>query len=186
MTVENILAIDLGTQCGWAVAASGRIHSSGSESFHVRRLEGPGARFIRFRRHLTDVLERVGSIHAVYWEDVRRHSATDAAHAYGGFLAILTAWCELQNIRYQGNGIAVGSIKKFATGNGAARKLEMVAWAKSKGHAVKDDNEADALAILTFALARERGDIPLVKVKREKRPTIREKKAQAQLFEVAR
>ena len=31
---------------------------------------------------------------AIYFEEVRRHAGTDAAHIYGGLLATLTAWCE--------------------------------------------------------------------------------------------
>ena len=39
---------------------------------------------------------------AVYFEEVRRHAGTDAAHLYGGFLATLTSWCEQHGIAYQG------------------------------------------------------------------------------------
>lgn len=179
---ECILAIDLGTQCGWALRRLDGSTIGGSESFHARRLEGPGARFVRFRRFLNDRL--ADGVQVVYWEDVRRHSATDAAHAYGGFLAILTAWCEVSNLRYQGNGIGVGTIKKFSTGNGAARKLEMIAWAKSQGHNPVDDNAADALAILHYAVARESGNSLLTRVpkRKPKLPTIRQQKAQSQLF----
>ena len=83
----------------------------------------------------------------------RRHwdiSLTDAAHAYGGFLATLTAWCEHHQIPYQG--VPVGTIKKHATGKGNASKDEMVASIRSRGHQPADDNEADALALLHWAI----------------------------------
>ncbi len=159
MSNTPILALDLGTRTGWArLHADGTI-TSGSISHHPRSGEGPGARFVRFRRFLSDFTAD-GFGGAVYWEDVRRHVATDAAHAYGGYLAIMLAWAESANLRYLGNGLSVGQIKKLATGNGAAKKPEMIAWAKSQGFRPRDDNEADALAILKLAIARESGTAP--------------------------
>jgi hypothetical protein len=38
----------------------------------------------------------------------------DAAHAFGGWLAILTAWCDHHDIAYQG--VQVGTIKRHVTG----------------------------------------------------------------------
>ena len=52
----------------------------------------------------------------------------DAAHAYGGFMAHLTAWCEHHNIPYAG--VPVGTIKKHATGKGNASKDLMIGAAK--------------------------------------------------------
>ena len=46
----------------------------------------------------------------------------------------------------------VGTIKKHATGKGNASKDEMVASARARGHAPTDDNEADALALLHWAV----------------------------------
>ncbi len=69
-----------------------------------------------------------------------------ASHIYGGFLATLTAWCEHHQIPYEG--IPVGIIKKATTGKGNASKEEMIKAVCAKGHTPKDDNEADALAIL--------------------------------------
>ena len=90
-----------------------------------------------------------GAIDAIYFEEVRRHLGVDAAHAYGGFLGSLTAWCEEHGIPYQG--VPVGTIKKFATGKGNASKQAVIAAVKELGHNPKDDNEADALALLAWA-----------------------------------
>ena len=86
-----------------------------------------------------------GPIGAVYFEEVRRHLGTDAAHIYGGLLGVVTAWCEEHEIPYQG--VPVGEIKKHATGKGNADKGAMIAAAKARGHQPGDDNEADAIAI---------------------------------------
>jgi len=149
--MTTILALDLGTTTGWAMLCDGTI-TSGSESFKPRRFEGGGMRFLKFKRWLADTKACTDGIDAVYFEEVRRHAGVDAAHAYGGFMAHLTAWCEHHQIPYQG--VPVGTIKKHATGKGNASKEEMVAAAVARYQWVKDDNEADALALLGFAIAQ--------------------------------
>jgi Holliday junction resolvasome RuvABC endonuclease subunit len=110
-------------------------------------------RYLRFKRWLTEIKQTVDTIDAVYFEEVRRHVGVDAAHAYGGFLATLTAWCEHHQIPY--SGVPVGTIKLHATGKGNANKDAMVAAMQAKGHPVTDDNEADALAILHWAMEQD-------------------------------
>lgn len=100
---------------------------------------------------LTEVQATADSISAVYFEEVRRHAGVDAAHAYGGFLATLTAWCEHHQIPY--SGVPVATIKKHATGKGNADKPAMVAAIRAFGFHPADDNEADALVLLSWALA---------------------------------
>jgi len=146
----TILALDLGTTTGWALRGSDGHITSGSESFRPQRFEGGGMRFLRFKRWLTEIKQSCDGIDALHFEEVRRHVSTDAAHAYGGFLATLTAWCEHHQIPYQG--VPVGTIKKHATGKGNASKGEMVASARARGHVPTDDNEADALALLHWAV----------------------------------
>lgn len=145
-----ILALDLGTQTGWALRAVDQPITSGSESFKPRRFEGGGMRYLRFKRWLTEIKQSVESIDVVYFEEVRRHVGVDAAHAYGGFLATLTAWCEHHQIPYQG--VPVGTIKKHAAGKGNASKEEMISAVINRGFNPADDNEADALALLHWAL----------------------------------
>ena len=59
-------------------------------------------RYLRFAHALDDMKSVMGKIDVVYFEEVRRHLGTDAAHVYGGFLAMLSAWCEKHSIPYQG------------------------------------------------------------------------------------
>jgi Holliday junction resolvasome RuvABC endonuclease subunit len=148
----TILALDLGTTTGWALRGSDGHITSGSESFRPQRFEGGGMRFLRFKRWLTELKAATSGIDALHFEEVRRHVSTDAAHAYGGFLATLTAWCEHHQIPYQG--VPVGTIKKHATGKGNAGKDEVIAAIRARGHAPSDDNEADALALLHWAIAQ--------------------------------
>ena len=150
---SSLLALDLGTTTGWALRAPEGQIAHGFVSFKSQRFEGGGMRYLRFRRWLTDMKATVAGtqgIGAVYFEEVRRHMGVDAAHVYGGLLATLTAWCEHHQIPYQG--VPVGTIKKHATGKGNAGKDEVIAAMRALGHAVTDDNEADALAILHWAI----------------------------------
>ena len=149
----TILALDLGTTTGWALRSSDGTINSGSTSFRPQRFEGGGMRFLRFKRWLAELKDMTGGIHALYFEEVRRHVSTDAAHAYGGFLATLTAWCEHHQIPYQG--VPVGTIKKHATGKGNASKDDVLSAMRALGHAPADDNEADALALLRWAIASQ-------------------------------
>jgi hypothetical protein len=148
--VTVTLALDLGTRTGWAVRLPDDQTVSGSEEFKPQRFEGGGMRYLRFKRWLTELKSTTGEIEIVYFEEVRRHLGVDAAHAYGGFMATLTAWCEHHQIPYLG--VPVASIKKHATGKGNASKDAMVDAVRAMGFEPIDDNEADALALLDFGL----------------------------------
>ena len=148
--VLTILAIDLGTTTGWALRPRDGQIAHGFVSFRPQRFEGGGMRYLRFKGWLTEIKAVAADIHAVYFEEVRRHAGVDAAHVYGGLMATLTTWCEHHNIPYQG--VPVGTIKKHATGKGNASKDEVIAAMRTLGHPVTDDNEADALALLHWAI----------------------------------
>lgn len=95
-----------------------------------------------------------GGIQEVYYEEVRRHAGTQAAHVYGGFVGALTMWCEEKQIPY--SCVPVGTIKKTWTGKGNASKQDMINVAIESGFDVSDDNQADALALLHCVLAQHR------------------------------
>ena len=152
---RTILALDLGTTTGWALCGHGGLITSGTASFKPGRYDGGGMRYLRFTNWLTELDRLSGPINVIFYEEVRRHAGTDAAHVYGGLMATLTAWAELHRIPYQG--VPVGSIKKHATGKGNADKLAMIAAARARGYSPADDNEADAIAILHWALETRGG-----------------------------
>lgn len=151
----SLLALDLGTMTGWALRPSNAAIVSGTASFKPSRYDGGGMRFLRFQNWLDQAARDAQTIGAVYFEEVRRHLGTDAAHLYGGFLSILTAWCEQRGIAYQG--VPVGTIKRFATEKGNAGKDAVVAAIRARGFQPADDNEADALAILLWAIETNGG-----------------------------
>ena len=98
----TILALDLGTTTGWALRALDGLITSGTVSFRPSRYDGGGMRYLRFTNWLTELDQLSGPIAAIWYEEVRRHVGTDAAHVYGGLMATLTAWAELRGVPYQG------------------------------------------------------------------------------------
>ncbi len=144
-----IVALDLGTTTGYAVRdVKSSVIISGTWNLKPSRFDGGGMRFVKFRHALHD-LHKGGAITQVYFEEVRRHAGTDAAHVYGGLLAILTEFCEERSIPY--SGVPVQTIKRSWTGKGNASKDDMIRVAVEHGYDVTDDNEADAIAILHHA-----------------------------------
>ncbi|MFN3347396.1 MAG: hypothetical protein ACK41X_00370 [Pseudorhodoplanes sp.] len=129
--------------------------TSGTASFRPSRYDGGGIRYLRFRSWLDGIAANAGPLGAVHFEEVRRHIGTDAAHVFGGLLATLTAWCEQNGIAYQG--VPVGTIKRFIAGKGNADKQAVIAAVCARGFTPADDNEADAIAILLWAIETKGG-----------------------------
>ena len=152
---RSILALDLGTTTGWAIRGHEGLITCGTTSFRPGRYDGGGMRYLRFTNWLTEIDRLSGPIASIWFEEVRRHAATDAAHVYGGLMASLTSWAELRGVPYAG--VPVGTIKKHATGKGNAPKAAMIAAARARGFSPADDNEADAIAILFWAIETQGG-----------------------------
>jgi Holliday junction resolvasome RuvABC endonuclease subunit len=151
----SLLALDLGTMTGWAMRSAEGLMTSGTVSLRPGRFEGGGMRYLRFTNWLDEMVRLAGPIKAIYFEEVRRHAGTDAAHVYGGLMATLTAWAELRGAPYEG--VPVGTIKRHATGKGNADKAAMIAAVRARGFYPADDNEADAIAILLWAIDTKGG-----------------------------
>src|SRR3954469_22109242 len=146
----SVLALDLGTITAFALHAAESNIVSGTVSFRPSRYDGGGVRYLRFRAWLDSVANDAGGIGVIHYEEIRRHLGTDAAHIFGGLLATLTAWCEQRSIPYQG--VPVGTIKRFIAGKDA-----VIAAVRARGFAPAADNEADAIAILLWAIETQGG-----------------------------
>lgn len=160
--MTRILALDLGTACGWALSTPNKVENPdcmyGTFDLRAGRFSGGGMRFVRFENELNNFRDLVDQ---VVFEEVRRHRGTDAAHVYGGLLAVMSAWCEKHKIPYEG--VPVQKIKSFATGKGNAGKEEVVKAVMGWGFSPTNDNEADALALLRLRLS-ETGIEPAIPI----------------------
>ena len=152
---DILLALDLGTTTGFALRGADGAITSGTAEFRLDRWQSGGMRFLRFKHWLTEIKHQAGGVDLVVYEQVRRHAGVDASHVYGGWLAILTAWCDHHGIAYQG--VPVGTIKRHVTGKGNADKAAVIAAIRARGFKPVDDNEADALAILLWATETQGG-----------------------------
>jgi len=169
--MTTILALDLGLHTGWALYRDGKI-KSGTEDISTTRFESSNRRFVKLRKFLLECQAKdIFGIQIVFFEEVRQHSATDAAHAYGGFLATLVTFCEDNNIDYQG--VPVQTLKAYLRKKGAVctkdtqsvdttvkgdkkdSKKEVIKVIQKLGYNPKDDNEADAIGLLLYGLDME-------------------------------
>lgn len=157
-----VLGLDLGAKTGWSLYNNGKI-TSGTwklvKASTKKHDERQGMRFMRLLEELNKI-KKDAALEIIFYEEVHAHAGTDAAHAYGGFRSHVMSWCEQivpNPILY--NSFGVGTIKKRATGKGNSKKEQMIEAAnetfkKILNRPVADDNEADALWVLTLAIEK--------------------------------
>ncbi len=152
-TPRSVLALDLGTNFGWAVLrADGRVESGG-ENLTPKTGQGAGQRFVKFHRFLVELKSRHQDLGAIHYELVAHvpmrngapHSSA-AGQIYGGLLAIVQMFGEHHQIPYEGHHIM--TVKKQFTGSGKAQKCDVIEQCRALGFRPASDNEADAIAVL--------------------------------------
>lgn len=143
----RILALDMATTTGWAAKTETGV-TSGTHKLTLRRGESEGMRFLRFRAWVKDILELVQPDVVAY--EAPHHRGGHATALAVGLRTILLAEVASRGIEH--TSVHTATLKKHATGNGRASKDEMIAAACQLGYAPSDDNEADALHVLHWAL----------------------------------
>ena len=150
----NLLALDLATRTGWALRENGRLES-GVETFDVKRGESAGMRYVKFNRWLEGLitpescsfLARVGLV--VYEQPFVMRSGPAAEIALG-FATRVQEFCARYGLEHTTvNGM---TLKKWTTGKGNADKPAMLEAVARRWRRVDDHNEADAVALLHYAL----------------------------------
>lgn len=151
----NILALDLGTKTGYAYNFGDEV-VAGTWGLALKREVTEWGKTRRTRRNdprikrLCDNITGLGPFDAVVFEDVQFTSTTFQAHLWAGlrssiWLCALTDVCEC---------VPVGTLKLFATGNGAATK-EAMAKALTREplfhQLTLDDNGVDAAWLWLWA-----------------------------------
>jgi len=151
----TILALDLGTSCGWAVRdSSGDLHSG---CWAIDDKKYP-TRWQAFWYRLIDVNTAYGELEIVF-EDVTFTMPGRPNHVYSGLRAILEFYTGARKIRLRR--WHVGQIKKCLTGKGDAKKDLMLSAAQARWpeQNVRNHDQVDALAIL---YCHECGGLPLL------------------------
>jgi hypothetical protein len=154
----RILALDPATHTGWATNAFGKEVLSGVEDFSLQRGDSNGMRFIYFRRWLSSIasdkdLKPEPTIDLIIYE-IPYHRGGRDADVLLGLISHLKAFCAEIGIEY--TPVPPSTLKKSATGSGRASKQDMVEAAKKRWNKpdITDDNEADALMLLSYALEK--------------------------------
>lgn len=150
MTERNALGLDLGTKMGFALQTGKRL-DTGAWNFTTRPHAAPGQRFADFYAKLDSIQAQTGGLVAVFYEQVRFSKFATATRIWGGFEAVLLTWCARRHVHVFG--IETAPLKLFATGNGHAKKEEMIRMFQMlSGAKGTDDNEADAYHVLQWGL----------------------------------
>jgi len=154
----KLLALDPSLHTGWAMYDNGAVTSG------VWHLDPPKAKKMDAHRKngmrvwcLTGHMLEAFYVwktktNALYFEEVASHgkSGVYAAHLWGAWYGVITLQCYRHNIPCIG--VPVKTIKAHA-GHGDYDKQDMIAAARIRwGVEPKDDNEADALMLLSYAV----------------------------------
>ncbi|WLW64295.1 crossover junction endodeoxyribonuclease RuvC [Achromobacter aegrifaciens] len=148
-----ILALDLGTKTGYAVRKRDGKVVHGTQSFAPRTSWSAGQRWLRFQSWLGELLD-LHRVDQIAYEHVSFHAGVRDAHCYGAFRALVEMAADRRNIGLVGTNVQ--TVKRHWTGKGGADKAAMIAQARARGFRPETDNDADALAVLDWAVAQEK------------------------------
>lgn len=168
----STLAIDLGTKTGWATDGDSgtEILATEKELAEQRKLGNERFLDLRFLRLLAFVKDQIrAGARRIVFEDVQFASTQMQAQLWSSLRAAIWAAAAPFQARpgldesgqVQAVCVPVGTLKKFASGTGAAQKEDMAAalLASCPAYADRamDDNEIDAIWLLKFAEAVDAG-----------------------------
>lgn len=142
-----VLGLDPGSKCGFSVFKGKRRLTSGVwflEEYGTKRPE----KYAGLRDAISDIIEEYG-VDLVAYEDVPPmvHRGKHACRLYNGLVAVIE-WVAM-DYDVPVKPLAISTVKKCLTGNGRAKKAEMIKFAKKKWKSAKmvTDDEADALGV---------------------------------------
>lgn len=154
-----ILALDLGSKTGYAYQTRAGAITSGTwrlaTAKELKEQEGRegDCRFCRLVENVREIVLREG-IETLGFEDVQFSTYTAQTQLWATFRgAVWLLGCQIPTLTVEA--VPVGTLKKFATGHGAATK-DMMAAALRRTHPeffhgrTPDDNEVDALHLLRY------------------------------------
>lgn len=168
----NLLALDLGTNLGWAYHIPGQPDTAGTlvlatrkEITQAKRLRLDrrcDPRFIRLVLFLDKLVDQVQP-DWVMFEDVEFIKSRQQAHLWATWRAAVWALAVRRNVQI--DCLATGKLKAFATGSGAADKermcraltldprytLDKSGVRDTLRNELLDDNSVDALHLLNWA-----------------------------------
>lgn len=153
----NVLALDLGTNLGWArlrtVTEAGTVLLGTDKDLRLAKKARLDRRLDIRVRALVDWLDCQGPINLCVFEDVRFASSQAQAHLWASFRGAIWAWAA--HSAMQIDCIDTGKLKLWTTGAGNATKEMMAAAAAKRWPWLNtdrlDDNGVDAVCLLQWA-----------------------------------
>jgi Holliday junction resolvasome RuvABC endonuclease subunit len=156
--VSAILALDIGTQMGFALKREDRRVYSGMEEFAVSKKCDDGQRWANFWAWLSRMKQENPTLDTIAYEHVvfiGVDAETGKAHSsswpqiYGGFSALIRMFCAMHRMEYSTHNTS--TVKKLFAGHGNASKDDMIAQCVAMGYKPQSPDEADAIAVLHVA-----------------------------------
>lgn len=153
-----VLALDLATKTGWAYSDRRGQRRSGVQAF-PKSLGEIGDRLLAFHKWLRGIsgLARLGQDGLQRPGVFAYEAPISAMRGFAGGMGrelVAVTLLEAASVGKRTLAIYPPTLKKWATGSGRASKPDMVAAAEARnpGLEILDDNHADALLILDWAL----------------------------------
>lgn len=141
---EQILSLDIASQTGYYA-----VHESGAWNFYESKARNDNKQHKAFRDTLIDFITKHG-IKQVVAEDVNVNNHFIDMRKLSEFRGILLEVCDELSLP-EPVFLNVMSIKKYATGNGRATKLDMInACVEKYGYRPRTDDEADAFWVFKY------------------------------------
>ena len=138
LTKAQVLGLDIATMCGYYSQ-----HAAGAWNFYESKARNDNKQHKAFRDTLIGFIQQYG-IRQVVAEDINVNNHFTDMRKLSEFRGILLEVCDELDLPEPAF-INVSTVKKFATGNGRASKIDMINACVSKyGYRPVTDDEADA------------------------------------------
>jgi Holliday junction resolvasome RuvABC endonuclease subunit len=152
MIAPRILALDLAQHFGWAAFDGVKI-SSGHVHLKTKNRES-----IFFNTVLEMIWEHKPDY--LVYENIQFSRNVQAGHCAGMWRGLLNAACQSCSVKAIGVPVGTWKLHLCGKGHGKCKKPEKgdtfeyqpIVALRERGYAVTDDNEADAIGILLYAL----------------------------------
>jgi hypothetical protein len=154
---KRTLAIDLGSNLGWALHSSSGIVSGVLSLKEKGKFSSTGFELFYhwMTAHLLIATDKGGKIEnfEMIVEVPHCGKFMAANRILFGLLALVNMFCSNNEIKL--TEYRPKAIKKYWSGNGNANKAQMLAASKERGMTIKSHDENDSLAMLYFHLSKE-------------------------------
>jgi Holliday junction resolvasome RuvABC endonuclease subunit len=163
-----VLALDLGTHCGFALRKESRVVKSGENTFDKKKDDDDGERLFRYLQWLRYEV-RSNNVKLITYEEVNFVSSQLQHRLWCGWMTSTLLVAKIEKVAVRG--FATNVVKLAASGHGAAGKPRMMAAAKSHfGLGVlPEENEADALCVLYTTERWNEGSLVIPEKKKKPR-----------------